>query len=53
MQQVVNDIKTELKPLNLTRGVFEKLDSVPTKVMPIAQYIFVERCILHIMECTA
>jgi dipeptidase D len=38
IQQVVNDIKTELKRLNL-EVVFEKLDSVPPKVMPsIAQY---------------
>ncbi|MFB0910619.1 MAG: beta-Ala-His dipeptidase, partial [Flavobacterium sp.] len=43
MQQVVNDIKTELKTTepNL-EVVFEKLDAAPKKVMPsIAQYYFV------------
>jgi dipeptidase D len=43
MQQVVNEIKTELKTTepNL-EVVFEKLDTAPAKVMPsIAQYYFV------------
>ena len=43
MQQIVNDIKTEFKTTepNL-EVVFEKMDAVPTKVMPsIAQFYFV------------
>jgi dipeptidase D len=43
MQQVVNDIKTELKTTEPNLEiVFEKLDKAPEKVMPsIAQYYFV------------
>jgi dipeptidase D len=51
MQQIVNDIKTELKTTEPNLEVFfEKLDSAPDKVMPLLRsFILLERCMLLIM----